>query len=154
MKFEAHKVLWVCCFTSECGTTEYDKNTRICCKDILHDRPAHIPQYYQGCCEYEVINTYSTICCNAQIRIKMNEEFRCCDTNAFDRTTHMCCNGVVNIRGNENYRCCETESFDRTIASCTGGVIIYNNASPTSASTLSATLPYTTYDPVLPPACK
>ena len=147
---------------SECNGVEYDKNTHICCKGVISERPSDVPQAYQGCCATQVINTYSSICCEGDVKTKLNDEYRCCVAEPFDRTTDMCCSGTVNSRPNPDYRCCGTLAFDKTVAKCRDGVIVEGEpsfgattsifTSPSEPTSTTVPLPVTTYDPARPPA--
>ena len=73
------------------------------------------------CCNEDIFNRNSHICCDGTIGERNGKETSCCETTAFENDVQMCCNGVVNIRPNDkrqNHQCCFDIAFDKTVFDC------------------------------------
>uniref|UniRef100_A0A915IJ85 Galaxin-like repeats domain-containing protein n=1 Tax=Romanomermis culicivorax TaxID=13658 RepID=A0A915IJ85_ROMCU len=55
-------------------------------------------QLWEWCCEDQVYNIFTEMCCNGVVDVKRGLLPSCCNTQVHDLATTICCNGALCLR--------------------------------------------------------
>lgn len=131
-----------------CGSATYDVTTSLCCDGNVVDLEFQQPTDYssrqyqdnsddavntdtmdtvrQQCCGREAYDIHTHVCCESDIRQRINPVLECCGGAEYDITRELCCHGHIHPNNDHDdvaLFCCYTDVYNGQKELCCNGQV-------------------------------